>query len=95
MFHQTVQSVSKKFLMLINLSAVLAMTCFALQANDLELFGKFIAEGANVENIGQHYWRSFFKEPCEQRQAFLDILNKSGYQLSGTDEYGRKVLGRQ
>ena len=65
---------------------------FALQADDLELFGQLIAEGANVENIGQHYWRSFFKEPCEQRRAFLDILNKSGYQLSGTDEYGRKVL---
>lgn len=65
---------------------------FSLQANDLELFGKLIAEGANVENIGQHYWHRFFKEPCEQRRGFLDILNKSGYQLSGTDKYGWKVL---
>ena len=68
------------------------MSCFALQADDLELFRQLIAEGANVENIAQHYWRSFFKEPCEQRRAFLDILNKSGYQFSGTDEYGWKVL---
>ena len=65
---------------------------FALQADDLELFRQLIAEGANVENIAQHYWRSFFKEPCEQRQAFLDILNKSGYQFSGTDKYRRKEL---
>lgn len=65
---------------------------FALQAEDLELFGQLIAEGANVETISQHDWRCFFKEPCEQRRAFLDILNKSGYQLSGTDKFGLTTL---
>ena len=64
---------------------------YALKAEDLEVFRELIEKGARVESVSQHSWQRFFREPCKQKQAFVEILNKAGYQLSAADS-GREVL---
>lgn len=64
---------------------------FALQAEDPAVFRELIAAGARLESVSEHSWQRFFHEPCKQKQAFVDILNKAGYQLSVADNY-RELL---
>ena len=58
---------------------------FALQAEDPAVFRELIAAGARLESVSEHSWQRFFHEPCKQKQAFVEILNKAGYQLSVAD----------
>ena len=58
---------------------------FALKAEDPEVFRELIAAGARVESVSEYCWQRFFREPCKQKQAFVEILNKAGYQLSVAD----------
>lgn len=62
-----------------------SMLYYALQAADDEAFRKLIAKGARVDSVCQYDWKVFFRENCEHKQLFVEILKKAGYQQSTAD----------